>query len=281
MTTTFGAWIDSPPVEVLKPSWWAQFRELGFSTGAIMVETFREGLDERWKDDQIAHAGVLARMADVELVLTFCPEPKVSYLNEFERRAPALCEMSGAAALDSDAEGNFLKSKLEGYPSLEAAATDYVSIIRKFSRTLDIRLELDTYPFHQENSANAKLAPLCDRIYAQAYSVRKREDGTGQEILVDWDDRFGPELMAKITLDRTLQIPGVKDRTGPQLCVGAAAYDQSGWPGKTAHEAMKTALDAMLIYKPIEVRYWSTRHIFGPRANSYAVPFFRSLLRPV
>ena len=273
----YGAWVDSPPFEVLKVAWWQEFKGLGFSTAAIMVETFRDGLDERWEDDQIAHAGVLARQHDIELVLTFMPEPRRDYLVEYERRAPVLCELSVAAGLDSDLEGNWLPRLVEGFRDLTEAGVELVRIQRTFSRKLDIRLEADTFPFHGENSAQARVAPYVDRVYPQGYSVRRRKDGTGKEILVDWDDRFGPNLMPRVTLDRTLQVPGVRDGTGPKLAIGLAAYDQNFEGGHTPEEAMRVARAAALVYKPVETRYWSTKHILGPRANPYARRFFREL----
>lgn len=271
-----GAWIDSRPEDVLKPSWWAAFRELGFSTAAIMVESFHDGLDLRWTDDQLAHAGVLARSADVELVLTFCLEPRRGYLAEFERRAPALCEMSGAAAIDSDVESQWMPRQVEGFEDLDHATEEAVKILRGFSSRLDIRLEGDTFAMHSENGPGSRLLKLMDRVLPQAYSVRNRKDGTGSPYLVEWEDRFGPKLMPKITLDRTLQIPGV--RTGhPKLCIGLAAYDQK-WPGHSEVEAMRTAYDAALTYKPTEIRWWSSRWIFS---NDYAKAFFKSLHRGV
>ena len=164
----YGAWVDSPPFEVLKVAWWQEFKGLGFSTAAIMVETFRDGLDERWEDDQIAHAGVLARQHDIELVLTFMPEPRRDYLVEYERRAPVLCELSVAAGLDSDLEGNWLPRLVEGFRDLTEAGVELVRIQRTFSRKLDIRLEADTFPFHGENSAQARVAPYVDRVYPQS-----------------------------------------------------------------------------------------------------------------
>ena len=271
-----GAWVDSPPREVLQPAWWAEFRELGFTTAAVMVETSASGLDEKWSDDQLAHAGVLSRGADVELALTYWLEPSQRYLDELERLLPATLAMTGAAALDIDGESNLTKARLQGFRTLEEASVAVGGMLRRTVKTVDVRVDFSTYTFHEENGPRARFAPLCDRLYAQAYAVRKRKDGTRQEFLVEWDDRLGPHLMPKTTLDRSLQVPGVGTPQGPQLCVGLAAYDQR-WPDHTPQEAMQTALDSALAYKPLEARFWSTRHIFGPRANEYAAAFFRSL----
>lgn len=270
-----GAWVDSPPSEVLKPAWWAEYRALGFQTAALMIESFKDGLDERWTDHEIAHAGVLARSADVELVLTFVPEPKRKYLTEFERRAPALCTLAGAAGLDMDVEGNWLVREVEGFENLPEAGVELVKIVRRFSRKLDVRLEGSTFTFHGENGPRAALAPLLDRWLPQAYAVRHRKDGTGQEILVPWEDRLGPAQMPHTTLDRALLIPGVKE-SHPRLGCGLAAYDQT-WPGHDPEEAMQVAYDAAKAYLPVEIRWWSTKWILGPRANPYAARFLRRL----
>ena len=275
--TLFGAWVDSPPSEVLVPSWWAAYRELGFSSAAIMVESHDEGLDLRWSDDQLAHAGVLARSADVELALTYWPEPNKAWLEAWERHAPAIAATCGATAVDADAEGNWSAKRLEGFADLGEAAVELNRIFRGWARTLDVRLDFTTYTYHNENGPRARLAPLADRVYGQAYAVRHRKDGTGQPFLVDWDDALGPSLMPKVTLERSLLVPGVGSPSGPLLCCGLAAYDQT-WPDHTPVEAMKTALDSALTFDPFEIRWWSTKHILGPRANGYAAAFFRSLL---
>jgi hypothetical protein len=269
-----GAWVDSRKEDVLQPFWWSRFREYGFSTASIMVETTRAGLDEKWKDHELAQAGILARAADVELVLCFWPEPDTEYLAELERRAPALCDLSGAAAVDLDAEGNWVRSKLKGFVNLEAAAVALEGLVRRWARTRDIRLELSTYPFHSENSYKAVLAPRVDRIYPQAYSVAKRKDGTGIEAAVPWDDRFGPGQMQHLTLERAKQVPGVGMPAGPVVCIGLAAYDQR-FAGHSPEEAMEVAYETAKGYNPLEVRYWSTKHIWGPAANPYAAEFFK------
>ncbi len=278
--TLFSTWVDSPPHEVLVPSWWAAYRALGFGAAAVMVESHDEGLDLRWSDDQLAHAGVLARAADVELALTYWPEPSRTWLATWERHAPAVAAMCGATAIDADAEGNWSPARLEGFDDLGEAAVELNGIFRGWARKLDVRLDFTTFPFHAENGPRARLAPLADRIYGQAYAVRNRKDGTGQPFLVDWDDKLGPHLMPHTTLERSLLVPGVGTPAGPLLCCGLAAYDQAGWPGHTAAEAMKAALDSALTFHPFEIRWWSSKHILGPRANAYTAPFFRSLLRP-
>lgn len=276
--TALGVWVDSPPKEVLLPSWWSQIRSDGFSVASIMVESSSSGLDQKWTDDQLAHAGILARSADVELVLCFWPEPSQEYLAEFERRVPLLCDLAGAAAVDLDTEGNWMRSKLQGFLTLDEAGVALNGLLRRWARRRDVRLDLSTYPFHAENGPKAVLAPRADRIYPQSYSVAKRKDGTGIEVTVPWDDRFGPGQMQHLTLERSRQVPGAGMPAGPMLCVGLAAYDQR-FDGHAPHEALQKAWDTAVSYRPIEVRIWSSKHLWGPKANPYAAAFFRNVAR--
>lgn len=276
MSPTLGAWIDSPRKEVLTPSWWGRFRDHGLSSGAIMVEGAGQGLDYRWDMHDLAHAGVLARQADVELVLTYWLEPSRKYLAEFERTASALLKLSGAAAIDLDQELNWLTSKLEGFSTLDEAAVEAMRVIRGFTHSLDVRIDLTTFPFHAENSARAVLAPKVDRVYPQAYSVVHRKDGTGAPLVVPWGDRLAPGVLQHVAIERAKQIPGANQPGGPEVCCGLALYDQ-GFAGHGPMESMKVALDTVASYGVKDVRVWSTKWIWGPSANAYAAKFLMSL----
>lgn len=275
MNPTYSVWVDQAPSVVLDPHYWAKLRAHNLTGAAIMVETSSSGLDAKWSVEQLAHAGVLARAADVELVLTYWLEPSKAYLKEFERTVPGILSTTGAQ-LDLDQEGNFVKSKLEGFATLEEAAVEAIAMIRGFTRTLDVRIDFSTFPFHAENSARAVLAPKCDRLYPQAYSVVHRKDGTGKEFVVEWGDRLAPGTMQHITMERAKQVPGAGTPQGPDLCIGLALYDQ-GFPGHGWKESLEVALSAALVYKPKDVRFWSSKWIFGPRANPAVPAFLKSL----
>jgi hypothetical protein len=85
--------------------------------------------------------------------------------------------------------------------------------------------------------------------------------------------------MQKLTMDKAKTVPGVGTPSGPRLSCGLAAYDQV-WPGKSGEAAMQAAWDAAMQHNPIEIRYWSSKWVFGSRRNGYASRFLRSLRKP-
>lgn len=191
-----------------------------------------------------------------------------------------MLEAAGAAGLEFDAEGNWLPAKVKGFANIDKAGDELVKVFERVSVAYDVRTELTTYPFHTENSKTADVAPHADRLLPQAYSVRNRKNKDGSNLLIDWNGTYGPVGMQKLTLDRAMQVPGVGTTAGPLISCGLAAYDQSGWPGKTGEQAMRAAYDAACAYEPVEIRFWSAKWIFGilSKKNAYASKFIKSLL---
>lgn len=269
--TTRGVWIDDPVRDVLKPAFWEKMVEHGLTTGAIFLESFSNGFDPHYTPELLAKISGLALAHDIELVLTVCPEPTEAYLTQFEAKIPVLLEAGGASALEFDLEGNWLPIKVMGFANLDKAGDALVEVFQRVTPQLDVRTEVTTYPFHTENNRSADVAPHCDRVLGQAYSVYIRND-TPQ----DWDGNYGPGKMQHLTLDRSRKVPGLGTSGGPQLSCGLAAYDQE-WPGHTGAQAMQIAWDTALAYGPLEVRWWSTKWIFGVKANGYASRFLKAL----
>lgn len=270
-----GVWIDDPVRDVLKPEFWDKLVDHDLTTGAIFLESFGNGFDPNYTADTLHKIRDLALGRDRELVLTVCPEPTEKYLTQFEQKIPSLLEAAGAAALEFDLEGNWLPIKVDGFANLDKAGDELVNVFGRVSAKLDIRTESTTYPFHTENNRSADVAPHCDRVLGQAYSVYLRKEG-GKDVPQPWDGNYGPGKMQRLTLDKSLKIPGIGTTAGPLLCCGLAAYDQE-WPGHTGEEAMRVAWDTSCSYEPIEVRWWSTKWIFGVKANGYASRFLKSL----
>lgn len=271
MTTMRGVWIDDPVKDVLKPKFWDTLVDHRFTVGAIMLEGLGKGFDPKYTADTLHKIGDLARARDVELVLTCWPEPKVQYLIDFEENIDDLLKAAGAAALESDLEGNWLPIEVKGFANLDKAGDELVAVYDRVLPRLDVRAELTTYPFHTENNKSADVAPHVDVLLPQAYSVRSRSSG-----LIDWDSGYGPTKMQKLTCDKAQLVRGFGTPDGPKLSCGLAAYDQV-WPGKRGEEAMRRAYDAAMEYAPRELRWWSTKWIFGHLSNSYASRFFKSL----
>ena len=183
---------------------------------------------------------------------------------------------------ESDLEGNWLRSRVKGFPNIDKAGDALVEAkLRIVAKRPGSRFETTTYTAHAENGSGADVAPHAHRVFGQAYSVRernKRNPETGKYDVpwdVPWDHTYGPAKMQKHTLDKSLEIPGIEDGV-PDLGCGLAAYDQK-WPGRMAEEAMRVAYDAALLYNPAEIRWWSFKWVFGRFATAYGRKFFKSI----
>lgn len=270
--TIKGIWIDDPVKDVLKPEFWEKMVEHDLSVGAIMVERLGGSFDEIYSNDTLSKVRDLAFKKDIELVLTVWPEPTKVWMAEFEKKMPDMLKAAGASGLEFDLEGNWLRKEVSGFASLDAAGDEFVKVFERVTSALDVRTEVTTYPFHVENSKTADVAPHADRLLPQAYSVCRRDPGGD----VDWDGPYGPGAMQRLTMDRAKQVPGVGSALGPLLSCGLAAYEQT-FKGHAPEEAMQVAWDAALKYAPIEIRFWSSKWVFGIRKNGYASKFLKSL----
>ena len=266
-----GIWVDDPVKDIQTAKFWDNVKAHGLTTAALMLESSSDGFDSKYDERTLELVKGRALIRDIEIVLTVWPEPNRKYLQEFESKIGRLLSASGAAGLEFDCEGNWLKSKVSGFSSLDEAGDELVAVFSRVSNKHEVRTELTTYPYHAENSRAADVAPHCNRILPQAYSVRGRSEGE-----VPWDDRLGPGNMQRLTLDRALQVPGVGDYGGPLVSCALAAYDQE-WPGHTGEEAMSVAYDAAMKYNPMEIRFWSSKWVFGVKANGYASRFIKGI----
>ncbi len=275
MTTIRGVWIDDSVHDVLQPKFWDTLVAHKFTTGALMLEGLGHGFDPSYSEDMLGKLGALARERDCEFVLTCWPEPKAQYLIDFEAKIGALLTAAGAAALESDLEGNWLPGEVKGFPNIDKAGDELVQVYGDVLGRIDCRAELTTYPFHPENNKSADVAPHVDVLLPQAYSVYKRKV-KGADTPQDWDGNYGPGHMQTLTLDKAKLVHGTNTPGGPVLSCGLAAYDQV-WPGRKGEDAMRVAYDAAMLYAPREIRWWSSKWIFGHLSNGYASRFFKSL----
>ncbi len=271
-----GIWIDDPVRDVLKAEFWDKMVEHKLTVGAIMLEGLGDGFNPSYNVETLGKIKALALPRNIEIILTTWPEPDPKYMREFEDKIEALLAAAGASGLEFDLEGNWLPAKLRGYHSLDHAGDAFVETFQRVSARLHVRTECTTYPFHTENSNKADVAPHCDRLLPQAYSVRHRTSGE-----IGYDSPYGPGGMQRLTLDKAKMVKGVGTTSGPLISCGLAAYDQV-WPTHTGEQAMKAAYDAALKYEPIECRWWSSKWVFGimakrPEANRYASRFLKSL----
>jgi hypothetical protein len=272
LSPKLGVWVDDQAPIVLREGWLANLAGLGFSTIAIMVQrstsdTSVQPWEARWTTAQLTQLRKLAGPLKLEIVLTAWPLPDRAQLAQMAAAMPALLEAAGAAGLEVDTEGNWDAKRLSGFESMAEASATLVETMRNAAAGTKARLELTTYPYHPENDAKAQVAPHMDRLFPQAYSVADREGKA-----VPWDDRMGPGRIQPLTVHRSESIPGVaSNEVG--LGLGLAAYEQA-FEGHTVTEALSAALEAAVVQRIPEVRYWSSRWIVGEKADPEVAKFF-------
>jgi len=225
---------------------------IGVTVAAVMVETSRLKWDPYFDADEVEAMGQLAIERDMELVLTTWPAPQVKVIDAMLDDMRGFL-MSGAVAWEVDVEGQWKAKHVRGFDSL-AAAEHYLYLqMRKMALPSDVRLELTTHTGHRECGPRARLTPRVDRFLPQLYSCRHRPGGK----LVAWNDgRLGP--------GRLQRHYGARLPEHGKLCVGLPAWDQQ-WPGHEVEEAMQLALDAAIELDPVEIRYWSSKHLWRRR----------------
>lgn len=270
MDTRIGIWVDDPLRDVLKPAFWDKIVDHRIKTVALMLEPIGGRFDPRYQIDQLHRFRTFAMKADVEVVLTVWPEPDIEYIASFEASIEEYLIAAGASGLEYDAEGNWLPKKVRGFKNLDKAGDRLVDVVKGLADRLDVRSELTTYPYHVENSRESDVAGHMHRVLPQAYSVRNRTNGQ-----IPWGTKYAPGGMQKLTLDRTRELIS-RSQNKPKLSCGLAAYDQT-WPGHRPEKAMEVAFAAALEYQPVEIRFWSSKWVFGIKNNGYASRFLKSL----
>jgi hypothetical protein len=302
---THGTWIDDHPKKVLTAKYFDELQDLGLSSIAIMVDTSRKPWDPTWKPKQIERAARLAEPRRMEIILTTWPWPVRQIIDRMYKDLQRLVKIAPGiiSAHEADMEFNWKTKRVEGFPSIDVAG-DY--IVSKFhslrtDRHCDcfmpypnpdhigyciycdraiLRFELTTFAQHVENGITADVSPHMNRLLCQAYSVatRKRNiNGIKTEVPIRWGHTYGPGRMQRMSLDRTLLVPGV-DNGAIELGCGLAAWNQQ-WPNKDPLDAMQTAYDMAMKYNCKEIRWWSSKWILGKLSNltPYAGTFLRQL----
>ena len=260
--TTYGVWVDDAPGRVIKPGYWDQLKAFGFSTGALMLDTTEPGWDPLFTPGQVRQIYDLAVARNIELVLTVWPVPRASVLDamfdDLERHYLPI----GPAALEVDCEGLWQPKYVGGFTDLRKASIHLVNRMDKVRRDHDVRTELTTFAGHPEAQAGCLVSRHVDRVLAQIYSTRNN----WRKEAVEWDSRYGPGIRQTKELEKFRKIPADEDGTPPKICVGLAAWDQK-WPGHTIGDAMDLAFDAAMEWDPVEVRWWSAKHIWGVQST--------------
>lgn len=248
-----GIWIDDSPATVLQAGYLARLTGLPLGHIAVMAEGSGDGLDVRWTQRQLRE--LAASTPGFRRILTLWPEPDADYLIELDDRLPGLLEALGSDVVELDLEGHWKSHKVRGFRSLREAGTALRGVVRTHAR----EVEVTTFPAHLEANARGAFTGE-DRLLLQSYAV---SEARGEKRAPD--GRYGPERRAfeDIVQARAKGEPGV------EVAVGLAAWQQSGWPGEP-EEAMAAALASAQRAGVGMVRWWSSKHVIGARANSYA-----------
>lgn len=279
---SLGLWVDLPKRTVLSPYFFHWVAEvLRFDLVSIMIDNADPEVEFLWTAKDIERAWKLADRYALEIGLTTWPYPNKQLLKKMMEKMDELLKAGGVNEWETDQEFNWRASNVRGFADLDLAGDCFVAEKHAICQKHEVRNTLTTFTYHTENSIRAGTAPHMDRLVVQAYAVDERD---GRDI--SWDNRLGPGNMQKLTIDRTLEVPGVKDGK-PELGVGHAAWNQdhfrqrdgSGWRIVPPQEAMQVSFEAALAYSPVAHNWWSAKFTYpeSPRFNSYAEAFLKTL----
>lgn len=286
---SLGLWGDLPKAMILTPEFFAWFaEELRFDLLSIMIDDADPKVEFSWNEKDVEKALKLADPYAIEIGLTTWPYPVPELLRQMKVKMDALLGVGPVAEWETDQEFNFQEDDVRGYPNLVVASNALVEIKVELCVKHGCRNVVTTFTYHVENSSRSLTIPRADRAAIQAYATDERD---GKR--VTWNHRLGPGNMQKLTLDRTMQIPGVKEGK-VELEVGHAAWNQEGFTekqksivkGKTVEKwvsvpekAMRISFEASLPYKPVAHNWWSLKYVYpkSPRYNVYSFNFLRSL----
>lgn len=276
--TSLGLWIDDPPKTVLNEGYFRSLKDCHIGTIAIMIDRCDQQWKTTWTEKQIEEALRLADDGAIEVVLTTWPYPVKKQIDDMSADMKRLMSIGPISAWEVDLEFNWKSSKVVGFyrsknkGSLDLAGDYLLDKALNICRPINARFEVTSFTQHTENGPKADVAPHCDRLLVQAYSVRKRP---GMKKEVSFGHTYGPSSMQRFTLDRTLTIPGIEDGK-PEIGCGLAAWSQR-WPGIQPERCMQLAMQTALSYPVVDLRWWSSKHVIGIKKNPYAAKFLESL----
>ena len=274
-----GLWVDDPPKVVLNEGYFRSLKDCHIGTVAVMIDRSDREWKSTWRYKEIEDLFKLADKDCIEVVLTTWPYPDKEQIKSMCIDMGILMSTGPTAGWEVDLEFNWKRNLVRGFHrtkekgSLDLAGDYLVNRIREVCKKYDARFEVTSFTQHTENGAKADVAPHCDRLMVQAYSVRKRP---GVKSPISWDHVYGPGQMQLFTLQRSMTVPGVSDGK-PELGCGLAAWSQR-WPNRTPNDAMEFAYYSAVDYNPVvDVRWWSSKHVIGVKKNPYAAKFLESL----
>lgn len=275
--TSLGLWGDNPRKEILTTEFFDVLRdEMKFDLLAVMIDQHDKDPTFSYKPRHVEKLLELADPGSIEIVLTTWPYPDKKQIDLQCNQMVDLMKVGPVAGWEVDLEFNWKPRLVQGFVNLDEAGDYLVKRAREVVEIQDARFEMTSFTQHSENSARSDVGPEADRLLVQAYSVNERSGKT-----ISYNSMLGPGGMQKFTLDRTMKVPGINTEGGPRLGVGLAAWKQR-FKDYPVHSAMYRALEAAMAFDPIDVRWWSSKHIINinpkrTRANPYALKFLKTL----
>jgi len=289
-STSLGLWVDLPKRMVLTQEFFDWFSNtLRFDLMSIMIDASDAEVDFSWGIKDIEKVIKLAYKPSTEIGLTTWPYPRLEQLRLMEKKMNALLSAGGGYIdeWETDEEFNWDEDEVEGFSSLDQAGDALVDMKRRLCERHSARNTMTTFTYHMENGPRADTAQHMDRVVVQAYAVDERQ---GKPI--SWGHRYGPGRMQKLTLARTMKIPGAADPDSTlQIGVGHAAWAQDGFKVQVVDDvgvsrlqsvpkqAMRISFEAALDFLPVAPNWWSAKYVYpkSPRYLPYAEEFLTSL----
>jgi hypothetical protein len=199
-----GAWVDDPISNATKPGFAERLAEMHLRRAALMLNKSNTTSSTppwalRWERDDLDRIAKLYDQYGIEVVGTCWPRPSKSQIDAMCEDMYWILDVLGTNTFEVDTEGNWTSKFLDGFKNMDEAS-EYLAGRMRDLVGADGTLELTTYTYHGENSGDAKLAPLMDRLLPQAYSVRHRTNKT-----IGWSDSLGPGRHQALAMGRARQ----------------------------------------------------------------------------
>lgn len=277
-----GAWIDDRPSLVLAPAYLDSIRALPLEELAVMIDGPRPGLeDQYWR---LGHLEQLARALPTHRrVLTAWAAPQRAAIDELAAQLPELVEALGASAIEVDTEpvGEWALRGVQGFRDqggAKGALDEASAALAQVLAAPGLPVEVTVFPgalrhvAHLLEALVRELGPDAHvSLVLQAYPVRTRGPKSKPQ-LIDYDGPLGPVRLPRESITKAREA-----HSDVELVAGLAAYDQRGWPGHSAEEAMHAAVASAAAAGVRRVRYWSIKHLCRLAGQRYARPALEAL----
>ena len=199
-----GAWIDDPVRNAKSEVFADRLQAMHIRRASLMINKSNTHISDvpwnlRWKRGDLEAIAKVYSARGIDMVGTCWPRPSKSQIDAMCKDMKWILDVLQSKVFEVDTESNWKPKFLEGFRSMDQAASYLVDAMRKCVGK-DGELELTTYTYHTENSAKATLAPYMDRLLPQGYAVRHR----GHSV-IDWGHQLAPGRHVSLAVNRARQ----------------------------------------------------------------------------